>query len=114
MGIFDDLAKAGKAAAMVSVSEMAGEDWPAPFFTFTDSVFHAVDEVVPEEVDGSWCAQVVSERPDLWDLDASGESLAEALRNAVRDLILKDIDSELQEHARSIGLDIGDDESPRP
>lgn len=114
MRIFDELLEAAKAAALASVSELEGEDLSDPDFSLADSAFQAVDDLVPQSVDQKWCTQVVTERPELWNLDADGESIADALRNAVRDLIIDEIDADLKAHARSVGLDIGNDESPTP
>lgn len=104
MNAFQELLATSKAHVMAAIGKLDQDDMVDPNFAMAETTMEAMDEMVPEEVDASWCLTMLSQCPDLFGDTIEEGTLTEAVRGAVIDRIVDLIADDVEAHARSLGL----------
>lgn len=100
--IFDNLLDKARKSIRAELKQMEGQECDQ---SSVDSIiFSSRDDLLPDTVDAAWCRSVLSERPTLLEGDISGGTLQEAIMEAVEDLVLEELEDEMLEYARELGL----------
>lgn len=100
--IFDHLLEKARKTIKAELKQMEGEECDP---SSVDSViFSSQDDLLPETVDAEWCRAVLAERPAILEGDVMGGSLQAAILEAVEDLVLEELEDEMLEYARELGL----------
>ena len=100
--VFDSLLVKARATIKAKLKEMEGED--CDLSSVDAVIFSDQDDLLPERIDAAWCRAVFEERPSLLDIDIGGGSLGDSIREAVQDLVLEELEQEMLDYAREVGL----------
>src|SRR5690606_21949038 len=105
---YQELFERAKEAAFATIGEPSGEPDLDPMFGVMDGAFHAVQDLLPDadQVDRAWLLEMMSEKPDLFDMDVEHGSLSKGVIDALRDIMLDEMEAELADRARDAGYDI--------
>lgn len=108
MSSYEELFKKAKEAAFATIGEPSGEPDLDPMFGVMGGAFHAVQDMLPDadEVERSWLIEIITEKPELFDMDVEHGSLGKGVIDALRDIMLDEMEAELADRARDAGYDI--------
>jgi len=108
MQTYGDLFEKAKEVAFASIIEPFGNEGPDPMFGIIDGALHAVEGILPDpdEVDLEWVLAMISGKPEVLGMTVEPGTLAEGVIDALRDIMLDDMEDELADRARDVGYDI--------